>query len=277
MSQSNEALAAVEPDVQETQQQPEPQGLMEQVRQDNPVSHETEEKPGEIPHLEPNDEGEPDGPYERPEWYPEKFWDDDGPNLEKIAEAYTNLEKQFHQGKHKAPEGGKYDTKFMEEAGIQGDDELVNYFSGWAKDNGISQAAFESLAGKVLEMGGVQQQEEQLSLSQERKALGENADEIIRSNMTWADSLANKGIISQDELNEIDVWGGTATGARLLQKVRAMTGENVTIPTNTAYAASKESEDDFRARINQKMADPKYGVDQAYTRAVEKEFEERYK
>ena len=37
MSQSNEALAAVEPDVQETQQQPEPQGLMEQARQENPL------------------------------------------------------------------------------------------------------------------------------------------------------------------------------------------------------------------------------------------------
>jgi len=276
MSQSNEALAAEEPVVQEEQQQPEPQGLMEQARQDNPVSHETEEKPGDIPHMEPNEDGEPDGPYERPDWYPEKFWDDDGPNLEKIAEAYTNLEKQFHQGKHKAPEGGKYDTEFLGDS-VPQDDQLLTYFSGWAKENGISQAAFEGLAGKVLEMGGVQQQEEQLSLAQERKALGENADEIIRSNMTWADSLANKGIISQDELDEIDVWGGTATGARLLQKVRAMTGENVTIPTNTAYAASKESEDDFRARINQKMADPKYGTDQAYTRAVEKEFEERYK
>lgn len=276
MSQSNEALAAVEPDVQETQQQPEPQGLMEQARQDNPVSHETEEKPGDIPHMEPNEDGEPDGPYERPDWYPEKFWDDDGPNLEKIAEAYTNLEKQFHQGKHKAPEDGKYNTEFLGES-VPQDDQLLTYFSGWAKENGISQAAFEGLAGKVLEMGGISQQEEQLSLAQERKALGENADEIIRSNMTWADSLANKGIISEDELNEIDVWGGTATGARLLQKVRAMTGENVTIPTNTAYAASKESEDDFRARINQKMADPKYGTDQAYTRAVEKEFEERYK
>lgn len=276
MSQSNEALAAEEPVVQEEQQQPEPQGLMEQARQDNPVSHETEEKPGDIPHMEPNDDGEAEGPYERPDWYPEKFWDDDGPDLEKIAQAYTNLEKQFHQGKHKAPEGGKYDTEFLGDS-IPQDDQLLTYFSGWAKENGISQAAFEGLAGKVLEMGGVQQQEEQLSLAQERKALGENADEIIRSNMTWADSLANKGIISQDELDEIDVWGGTATGARLLQKVRAMTGENVTIPTNTAYAASKESEDDFRARINQKMADPKYGTDQAYTRAVEKEFEERYK
>ena len=78
-------------------------------------------------------------------------------------------------------------------------------------------------------------------------------------------------------LNEIDIWGGTAVGARLLQKVRSMTGENVTIPTTTAFSASKESEDDFRSRINAKMSDPKYGTDPSYTRAVEKEFEDRYK
>ena len=56
-----------------------------------------------------------------------------------------------------------------------------------------------------------------------------------------------------------------------------MTGENVNIPTTTAYEAGKESEDDFRNRINSKMADPKYGTDPAYTRSVEKEFEDRYK
>ena len=274
MSQSNEALAA-EP-VEQEQQQPEPQGLMEQARQENPVSHETNEQPGDIPHLEPDADAEPDGPYERPDWMPEKFWDDDGPDLEKMAESYNNLEKQFSQGKHKAPEGGKYNTEFLGDS-VPQDDQLLTFFTGWAKDNGISQAAFESLAGQVVEMGQSSAEEETTSLAQEKKMLGENADEIIKSNLIWADGLMNKGIISEEELNEIDIWGGTAVGARLLQKVRSMTGENVTIPTTTAYSASKESEDDFRNRINSKMADPKYGTDPAYTRAVEKEFEDRYK
>lgn len=274
MSQSNEALAA-EP-VEQEQQQPEPQGLMEQARQDNPVSHETNEQPGDIPHLEPEEDAEPDGPYERPDWMPEKFWDDDGPDLEKMAESYNNLEKQFSQGKHKAPQDGKYDTEFLGDSVAQ-DDQLLTFFTGWAKDNGISQAAFESLAGQVVEMGQSSAEEETTSLAQEKKMLGDNADEIIKSNLTWADGLLNKGIISKDELNEIDIWGGTAVGARLLQKVRAMTGENVTIPTTTAYSAEKEGEDDFKSRINGMMADPRYGTDPSYTRAVEKEFEDRYK
>ena len=274
MSQSNEALAA-EP-VEQEQQQPEPQGLMEQARQDNPVSHETNEQPGDIPHLEPDADAEPDGPYERPDWMPEKFWDDDGPDLEKMAESYNNLEKQFSQGKHKAPADGKYNTEFLGDS-VPQDDQLLTFFTGWAKDNGISQAAFESLAGQVVEMGQSSAEAETTSLAQEKKMLGENADEIIKSNLTWADGLMNKGIISEEELNEIDIWGGTAVGARLLQKVRSMTGENVTIPTTTAYSASKESEDDFRNRMNAKMTDPKYGTDPSYTRAVEKEFEDRYK
>jgi hypothetical protein len=274
MSQSNEALAA-EP-VEQEQQQPEPQGLMEQARQENPVSHETNEQPGDIPHLEPDADAEPDGPYERPDWMPEKFWDDDGPDLEKMAESYNNLEKQFSQGKHKAPADGKYNTEFLGDS-VPQDDQLLTFFTGWAKDNGISQAAFESLAGQVVEMGQSSAEAETTSLAQEKKMLGENADEIIKSNLTWADGLMNKGIISEEELNEIDIWGGTAVGARLLQKVRSMTGENVTIPTTTAYSASKESEDDFRNRMNAKMTDPKYGTDPSYTRAVEKEFEDRYK
>jgi hypothetical protein len=276
MSQANEALAADDTVKTEEQQQPEPQGLMDEARQNEPVSEETNEQPGDIPHLEPQEEVDDDGPYERPEWYPDKFWDDDGPNLEKLTEAYTNLEKQFHQGKHKAPEGGKYNTEFLGDS-VPQDDALLTFFSGWAKDNGISQAAFEGLAGKVMEMGGANAEAETLSIAQEKKMLGENADEIIKSNITWANGLVNKGIISKDELDEIDIWGGTAVGARLLQKVRAMTGENVNIPTTTAYEAGKESEDDFRSRINQKMADPKYGTDPAYTRSVEKEFEDRYK
>ena len=276
MSQANEALAADDTVKTEEQQQPEPQGLMDEARQNEPVSEETNEQPGDIPHLEPQEEEDDGGPYDRPDWFPEKFWDDDGPNLENMAKSIKHLEGMVSKGKHKAPEDGKYNTEFLGE-NVPQDDELLTFFSGWAKDNGISQGAFEDLAGKVMEMGGANAEAETLSVAQEKQMLGENADEIIKSNITWANGLKGKGVISQDELEEIDIWGGTAIGARLLQKVRAMTGENINIPTTTAYQAGRESQDDFRARMNQKMADPKYGTDAAYTRSVEKEFEDYYK
>jgi len=48
----------------------------------------------------------------RPEWYPEKFWnDDDGPDLENLVKSYNELQKKFSQGKHKAPEN--YDTSIF--------------------------------------------------------------------------------------------------------------------------------------------------------------------
>lgn len=43
--------------------------------------------------------------FVRPDWYPEKFWnEDDGPDLENLVKSYSELQKKFSQGKHKAPE-----------------------------------------------------------------------------------------------------------------------------------------------------------------------------
>ena len=263
MSQSEQAVA-------EEQQQPE-QSLMSSVE----VSHETNDQATDqsIPHLD-NDEGEIEGAYERPEWMPEKFWADDGPDLEAMANSYQELEQKFHQGKHKAPE--KYDTAVLEEFRIPADDPVASFYLDWAKNNGVSQAAFEDLA-KTFLSNSVQNAEAQaLDMAQEKQALGANADEIITSNVKWADGLVQKGIISKDEREELDIWGGTAAGQRLMQKMRAMQGDMVHIPTSLADTPS-QSEEDFRAEMQSKMQDPRYGSDPAYTRSVEKEFEQRYR
>ena len=56
--------------------------------------------------------------FERPDFIPEKFWDEkEGQDLEKIMKSYDNLEKQFSQGKHKAPK--EYDTEVLTEAGLR--------------------------------------------------------------------------------------------------------------------------------------------------------------
>src|SRR6056300_294775 len=114
-----------------------------------------------IPHLQPDTEPSVDSvtlasedeeiAFERPEWYPEKFWnEDDGPDLENLVKSYNELQKKFSQGKHKAPD--KYDTAIFEEAGIGDDDPLYSVYKDWAKENGVSQAAFEQLAGTFIEM-----------------------------------------------------------------------------------------------------------------------------
>ena len=53
--------------------------------------------------------------FSRPDWYPEKFWnDDDGPDLENLVKSYSELQKKFSQGKHKAPEA--YDDSLFKDA-----------------------------------------------------------------------------------------------------------------------------------------------------------------
>jgi hypothetical protein len=62
-------------------------------------------------------------PLVRPDYYPEKFWDEDGPDVEKLAKSYNELQKKFSQGKHKAPE--KYELDGLVDQGLNVDDPTV--------------------------------------------------------------------------------------------------------------------------------------------------------
>ena len=73
----------------------------------------------------------------------------------------------------------------------------------------------------------------------------------------------------------MNVWGGSAIGQRLMQKMRGMTGDLSQIPIADVAEAGM-SDDDFRRSMQSKMADPRYGTDMKFTRDVEKEFERRY-
>jgi len=91
----------------------------------------------------------PEDPLERPDYWPENFWkkDDNEPDLEGIAKSWTDLRKQISQGKHKAPADGKYNLEvFGEEAETN---PMATTLSSWAKDNGLSQTAFDDLVGNL--------------------------------------------------------------------------------------------------------------------------------
>jgi len=176
-------------------------------------------------------EGEPteEETFERPDFIPEKFWDDkEGPDLEKMMKSYDELQKQFSQGKHKAPK--EYNTEVLTEAGYESNDPVVSTYLDWAQKYGVNQAAFDELASSITGMAGEDMAAVQLDLKQEREALGPNADEILKSNINWADGLERKGIISDAERAELNIWGGSAVGQRLMQKVRSMTGDMSKIP-----------------------------------------------
>lgn len=210
-----------------------------------------------------------DEPIERPDWYPEKFWGEDGPDLEKLAKSYGELQKKFSQGKHKAPD--EYDISMFNDANIPEDDELFNTYRDWAKENGISQDAFEQLAGKFIELAGSEAEMAQLSYDEEYKKLGNNADAVIKSMTDWASSLVRKGVWGEDDFEEFKIMGGTAQGLRALQKIRSYYGDQ-SIPVDVVQPEGAPSKEELQSMV----AKPEYLSDPAYRAKVEKMFEKVY-
>jgi hypothetical protein len=226
--------------------------------QQNPVATEIDHK------VAPEED---DGPLERPDWWPENFWkkDNSEPDLEGIAKSWMDLRKQISQGKHKPPEGGNYDTAVFGD--IPEDDPVRSHVLGWAKEYGISQAAFDKLVGDVVAMGGEQQVQAQRSLAEEKAALGPNADAIINGMTDWARGLVRKGVWGKDDFEEFKVFGGTAKGILALSKLREAY-EGTRIPKDSVPVEGAPSKEELYAMVG----DPKYQNDPAYRAKVEKLF-----
>jgi hypothetical protein len=241
------------------------EGLLDNVSLENNEAVDTQA--AEISHLE---EPEDDSPLERPDWWPENFWkkDESEPDLEAMAKSWTDLRKQISQGKHKAPEDGNYDfTAFGE---TPDDDPVKGHVSNWAKEYGVSQAALDALVGPIVEMGGQQQQQVKFDAAAEKKALGPNADTIIKGMTQWASGLVQKGIWGADDFEEFKVMGGTANGIKALMKLRE-TYEG-RIPTQSAPVDGAPSKDELFAMVG----DPKYQSDPAYRAKVERMFAQTF-
>lgn len=210
--------------------------------------------------------------FERPEWLPENFFDPKkGPKYEDLAKSYGELRKLFSQGKHKAPEDGNYDIKLFADKGIKEDDKALGLYKNWAKEHGISQKAFEALAGSVLELAGDNATQTVRSLEDERKALGPNADAVIRGMADWGRGLVAKGVWGPDDFEEFKVFAGTANGLKAAMKLReAYEGR---IPDlNVTPTEGQMSEGELQAMV----ADPRYQTDANYRAKVEKAFEKFY-
>ena len=221
----------------------------------------------EISHLE---KPEDDSPAERPDWWPENFWkiDEAEPDLEAIAKSWTDLRKQISQGKHKAPADGNYD--FSAFGSTPEDDPVRQHVSNWAKQNQVSQAALDELVGGVVNMAGEQQQQVAFNAAAEKKALGPNADAIIRGMTQWATGLVQKGIWGVDDFEEFKYMGGTAKGMKAIMKLRE--SYEGRIPTQSAPVDGAPSKDELYSMV----ADPKYKSDPAYRQKVERMFQQQF-
>jgi hypothetical protein len=208
----------------------------------------------------------PEDPLERPDYWPENFWkkDDNEPDLEGIAKSWTDLRKQISQGKHKAPADGKYDLKVFGEEGET--NPMATTLSSWAKDNGLSQSAFDDLVGNLQTQAKELMQGDMIDPAAEMKQLGPNGGAIVNGMVDWARGLVNKGVWSKDDFEEFKIMGGTARGITALMKVReAYEGR---VPTQSAPLEGAPSKDELYQMVN----DPRYKTDTAYRQKVEKMF-----
>lgn len=203
--------------------------------------------------------------FERPDWYPEKFWNEDGPDLENLAKSYGELQKKFSQGKHKAPD--EYDTSIFNEASVEPTDELLETYVAWSKQHNISQSAFEELGKQFIEMAGEIEDDERIFVEEELKKLGPNADATIKSMTDWANGLVRKGVWGEDDFEEFKIMGGTAQGMKALQKIRSYYGDQ-TVPVNVGEPEGAPSKDE----LNSMVADPRYQTDPAFRAKVEAAF-----
>ena len=201
--------------------------------------------------------------YERPDWFPEKFWDEkDGPNIENMAKSINHLEKKLGET---APD--EYD---LSEVQVDPNDEVVKAVLEFGKEKQLSNKSITGLINKVIEVTGGIEQEAEFDVQKEREKIGPNASEIIQSNVRWNQKMLNDGTFNQSDYNEIEMLGGTAEGIRVIQKLRGMIGEQE-IPT-ISIPGDKPDKDELRAMV----ADPRYQTDPVYRKGVERKFNEAY-
>ena len=208
----------------------------------------------------------PDEPLERPDFWPENFWkkDSNEPDLEGIAKSWSDLRKQISQGKHKAPADGKYDLKsFGDEADTN---PIANTLSSWAKDNGLSQAAFDDLVNNLQTQAKEVMQGDMVDPAVEMKQLGPNGGAIVNGMVDWARGLVNKGVWSKDDFEEFKIMGGTARGITALMKIRESYEGRVPIQSTTLEGTPSKEE------LYAMVGDPKYKSDAAYRQKVERMF-----
>lgn len=234
------------------------------------VADNTEQEPQEapMPLYEASEEQTPadadDTPLERPDYYPVKFWDEDGPDVEKLAKSYAELEKQFKSGKHKAPEGD-YDVSGLVDQGLDPADETMGIYSEWAKENGISQAAFEELAGKVLSISQAEEEVHKASHAEEMNKLGERAQEKIG----MAERLLSKAPLNNNEREALaDSLNSAESINAFLKYHQSLTNEG--IPVSSVVNTPSMTREDLETAI----ADPRWMTDAGFRTKVEKQWAE---
>jgi hypothetical protein len=242
-------------------------GLLDTATVEDPNTP-AEPQKAEIPHQAPDPAAAAAAPAAAPEappeWMPENFLKDGKPDYEAMAKSWRDLRGKISKGAHNAPADGKYNLAAF---GEKGDDHPIGQtLASWAKENGISAAAFEELTTKISTQANEIMGQDMVDPKQEMAKLGPNANAVVNGMVDWARGLVNKGVWSKDDFDEFKIMGGTARGLQALLKIREAYEGRVPIESTPMDGAPSKDE------LYQMVADPKYKTDAAYRQKVERLF-----
>lgn len=236
-------------------------------------AEDSEEQP-DMPHMVDTEESPPIDEAidwgEKPDWMPEQFWDEkEGPALEAMAKSYQEMRAKMSQGKHKAPKDGQYDIASLRDHGVAEDDAMLNDFTKFAADSGLSQDQFDQITSIYMNhIGGMLDQIE-TNKEAEMSKLGPRAEKIIGGLNQWLTKLGNSGALSAEEVDAIASKADNRDYIMALNKIRESYGER-TIPDVTIQEGSTTTLADLQSMLS----DQRYGKDMAYTNMVERKFYE---
>ena len=220
----------------------------------------------------------------RPDWLKEdKFWDAEKGEIkaEDMLKSYKELEAKFHKGDHKAPakaEDYKLALTDEQKTVLFGDakadpaaDPYIKGFTAWGVKNGVSQDGLNELLGMYHDLVAPEVAKVQVDIEVEKKALGANADAIIKNQFDFLGQLYKAGHINDAMLNESQILMETSAGVKLLQAIRSYYGE-APIPTNITAQDGMPTKEELSAMLN----DPKYDTDPDHKAKVDALYAKRY-
>jgi hypothetical protein len=186
------------------------------------------------------------GAGDRPEWLPAKY-----KSAEDTAKAFKELEKRLGS----APE--QYDWS-KGESWIDSDYEPFQKMAEYAKSKHVPQDVMDNM----LESVGTYLDEFNTDYAEERKALGDNAEERLNKVDNWA-----KSNFSEETYNAVIGSLRTAKDVQAIEEIRnKMIDNTTTIPTGNEVAQSVPTV----AEIQQEMVAnyAKYKSDPAYREEI---------
>lgn len=210
-----------------------------------------------------NDDGQQQQQGQRPEWLLEKY-----KTPEDQAKAYSELYGQFSKktedlrkevladavkeygktvGVPEKPEAYAYPEGFQPP--VEGVDKALRE---WAHKNNVGAEAFQALVRDVHGMT-VAKAEDELA------KLGENANERIEAVNAWVTKN-----IAKDHFGQIKKIMTTADGVAFLESVMEERAENGFAPEGGGQKSTVLT----REEIRQMQTDPRWGIDEDYTKQV---------